>query len=446
MTARFRRVAGLRAGGFSFSGSNDGSNGRPNGGPGAGSLATARLALAQRIALGASACFLGACSDGGSSRSIDSSRTVSRAGLDLSIPSSTSQQLGLAKSPHGAAPATTHDDHDPALKFTTPNGWKELAATSMRLANFQVAGDPRAECYLTLLGGDGGGMASNVNRWRAQMSLPAATASELDALPKSTFLGQEAAFVDLRGTWKGMSGANSANDWRLLGLVLVEPGGSAFLKMTGPDTVLEKERDAFLELARSIRIENGIDENAGDLQTALAAARAGQDPHAGMAITSPKPAPIATGAPINGSGVASTSGLGWSVPSGWTRAPEKPSRLVTFYAGEEALECYVTVLPGDAGGALANVNRWRGQLELGPIDERELASAATLPMLGASATYVDFEAPKDSGGSKAGTRMLAAALNTPQRSVFVKLMGPSDRVAAQRGAFEVFAGSLVEAR
>ncbi|TMB35869.1 MAG: hypothetical protein E6J61_01015, partial [Deltaproteobacteria bacterium] len=38
------------------------------------------------------------------------------------------------------------------------------------------------------------------------------------------------------------------------------------------------------------------------------------------------------------------------------------------------VEVSLTVLPGMAGGDLANVNRWRGQLGLSAIDDAAIAS------------------------------------------------------------------------
>lgn len=447
MTFRLRRVAGARAGVDSFSGSTHAAR-------------SAREAFAPRIVatragvtLAAALLFGPGCGGEAGTQTIESSRTVARAGVDLSIPSSSAERFGLQRP--GANSPSSSSAKEPGLTYTTPSGWTELAPTSMRMANFRIGNDTRAECYLTLLGGDAGGMASNVNRWRAQMSLPAATASDIDALPTARFLGSEAKLIDLRGTWTGMSGANNAASWRLLGLVLVEPGGSAFLKFTGPEDVLETQREAFLALGSSIHIDSGIDPAAGDLSTALSAAKGGGDPHASnpmpsahgsMKTTNASAAPQTSSAPnaMSSGAPTSGSGLGWTMPSGWRRAPERTSRLVSFFCGDDdAVECYVTVLPGDAGGALANVNRWRNQLGRDPITEGELARSSKLAMLGGEATLVDFDASPTS--EKAGTRLLGTVITSGGQSVFVKLSGPDARVEAQRGAFESFARSLVEA-
>jgi len=115
----------------------------------------------------------------------------------------------------------------------------------MRVANFRVAGDERAECYLTVLGGDGGGLAANVNRWRAQMSQAPAAAAEIEALPRAPFFGRDATFLDVTGTWTGMSGKETDADYELLGFLLVDPAGSIFLKMVGPRAVIGGEIESF---------------------------------------------------------------------------------------------------------------------------------------------------------------------------------------------------------
>src|ERR1700752_2827423 len=53
--------------------------------------------------------------------------------------------------------------------YDLPEGWVELAPTSDRLVNLRPAGDPGAACTLSFLPGSGGGLESNVNRWRGQL-------------------------------------------------------------------------------------------------------------------------------------------------------------------------------------------------------------------------------------------------------------------------------------
>ena len=67
--------------------------------------------------------------------------------------------------------------------------------------------------------------------------------------------------------------------------------------------------------------------------------------------------------------------IDWTVPDGWRRLPgDRPMRVATFEAasGKDTVEIAVSAFPGDAGGLLSNVNRWRDQIALEPISEDEL--------------------------------------------------------------------------
>jgi hypothetical protein len=66
----------------------------------------------------------------------------------------------------------------------------------------------------------------------------------------------------------------------------------------------------------------------------------------------------------------------WIAPEHWTLDNTPRSmRLATYIIPSEAgdQEVAVTRFPGQVGGVLANINRWRGQMGLLPIAEPELA-------------------------------------------------------------------------
>jgi len=402
-----------------------------------GGSGTRRLnAAARRVKIGLALTLVLLAACGKRPERISSESTANRAGSDVhsnasSSPSSATQgSAGQPPSPHGAMnphgtvpPQGANADVASHVAWTTPPGWTEMPTTQMRVANFRPAGDPKAECYLTLLGGDAGGLAANVNRWRAQLALPALDAAGIDALPKVQFLGQDASLLEANGTWTGMNGMESNPGWGLTGLLLVDPNGSAFLKMTGPAKVLADEREHFLELAKSFRPAQTT-----DAKTASPAVPSGAPakPPAGNAIP-----------PEAANGASSKDSFAWTLPDGWRRAPDKPMRAVTFYAGPgETLECYIAVFPGDTGGLLANVNRWRGQLDLPPLAEADIAKLESIPMLGRKAVIVE--------GEGKGSQLVGAACPGQDHSVFVKMSGPPELVKAQRTAFLAFCRSLEE--
>lgn len=70
----------------------------------------------------------------------------------------------------------------------------------------------------------------------------------------------------------------------------------------------------------------------------------------------------------------------WTVPAGWTEDPEpRQMRLATYMAPDPdgLVEVAVSRFSGRVGGDLANINRWRGQMGLGPVAESELDDLLT---------------------------------------------------------------------
>ena len=67
---------------------------------------------------------------------------------------------------------------------------------------------------------------------------------------------------------------------------------------------------------------------------------------------------------------AAADELQYSVPAGWRQLPATGIRKATLQI--EGAELSVLVFPGDVGGELANINRWREQIGLSPIEAGEL--------------------------------------------------------------------------
>ncbi|MBI1349253.1 hypothetical protein GC163_23535 [bacterium] len=87
----------------------------------------------------------------------------------------------------------------------------------------------------------------------------------------------------------------------------------------------------------------------------------------------------------------------WQLPEGWQQQPGSGMRFATMQVGTDpALELSVIALPGGgpdlADQILSNVNRWRGQLSLPPVDEDQLKADAqeVTTADGTKATFVDY--------------------------------------------------------
>jgi hypothetical protein len=132
-------------------------------------------------------------------------------------------------------------------------------------------------------------------------------------------------------------------------------------------------------------------------------------------------------------------------PDGWeVRPPDvkggvpRPLVLRVADGGREA-EVSALSLPGDGGGALANVVRWRRQVGLRPVGEAELRKdLRTLKTGGGEALYVDLV------GAGPGTpqRILGAMLRQGGETWFFTMKGPADLVGKQQSAFEAFVRSI----
>lgn len=125
--------------------------------------------------------------------------------------------------------------------------------------------------------------------------------------------------------------------------------------------------------------------------------------------------------------------LKWTLPKGWTEAPGTGMRFATLTAPVGGrLETTVVVLPGPAGGELANVNRWRGQIGMAPLDEAGLAKArTTLKTKAGALNLYDFTSD---GQTK--SRMVAGTITTPDGNTwFLKMTGDTEPVAKARPDF-----------
>jgi hypothetical protein len=138
--------------------------------------------------------------------------------------------------------------------------------------------------------------------------------------------------------------------------------------------------------------------------------------------------------------------LKWDLPDGWVAQEAGSMRIADFRIGSNgATECYLSHLPGAAGGMEANVNRWRKQLGLEPMGTDDLAALPTIEMLGAPATLIDFSGTYKGMRDptpKPGSRMLGAVLSLGELSLFAKMVGPEDVVAGERDAFVNFCRSI----
>lgn len=115
-----------------------------------------------------------------------------------------------------------------------------------------------------------------------------------------------------------------------------------------------------------------------------------------------------------------SSPITYQLPPGWTQQPGADMRFATLN-GPEHMQIAITVFPGDVGGPLANVNRWRRQMDLPPIAQDQLGKSITsVDTKAGAASVVDL--------SNNNQRMLAAMLPLQSQTWFFKMTGPTNAV------------------
>jgi hypothetical protein len=126
--------------------------------------------------------------------------------------------------------------------------------------------------------------------------------------------------------------------------------------------------------------------------------------------------------------------LTWQAPAQWVSKPAAQFRKATYSVPGDAGDCdlSITAFPGEAGGELANLNRWRSQLALPAIGPGELEGAVTrVEANGLKFTIVEI-APR---GDPAGKGMLGAMVPVAGSTWFFKMMGPGPSIKSAKPAF-----------
>jgi len=343
----------------------------------------------------------------------------------------------FAAAPAAPAAAPASAPGEPSLRWTAPSGWQQQTASGMRIGSFTVpgAGGASADVSVISFPGTGGDDLANVNRWRDQVHLPPVAADGLSSQLQNLQTGVGTfSFADLAGAASG----DKAPD-RLLGAWLRLGGRVWFFKMTGPADLVGAQKDNFLAFLNSV---SPTDAGGGALPLArsgMTAANTNDLPRQSLeAPAIPAEAPPAPPS-IGGNAMSSipvptdtSASLVWQAPADWQDKPGNAMRKGSYAAG--GAEVAITAFPGDVGGVLANVNRWRGQVGLDPLDDAGLARATE----SLDSNGLHFVVADAGPASKGGQRILAALLPWQGSTWFFKLSGPDDAVAQAKPAFLSF--------
>ncbi|MCL4177677.1 MAG: hypothetical protein KJ072_07995 [Verrucomicrobia bacterium] len=314
----------------------------------------------------------------------------------------------------------THAQTDPhqgmampaTLKWETPAGWQAQPAGGMRLANYLVpAGSQTGQVSVVVLPQVVGRDLEVLNIFRERLRVPPLEPDQLNGLAQQIPIGSEAGHVyDMSGEGEG-----DAAD-RLLVAVLQDGQASYYFNFFGPTGLVEAEKPNFLALLKSV--------------TQAAESSAATPP----AMPPPASPMAAASAPTDGR-------PRWTVPEGWRETPPTQMLLARFEAGDDngKAEITVSMFPGDVGGTVANVNRWRGQIGLAPWSEAEVTQAmTTLEVEGGSAMVVEMF--NDQPGS--GKRLVGVIWPRGTHTWFYKMVGADAVVTREKAALIQFVQSV----
>ena len=151
----------------------------------------------------------------------------------------------------------------------------------------------------------------------------------------------------------------------------------------------------------------------------------------------PKPAGMMAGPPVaksnrNAEQASPPSSLVFDKPESWIEAPSTQFAKVSLRIPDGDLKVTVSAAGGDK---LLNVNRWRGQVGLGPLTQEELvASVKTVPVGNLTGELYEM--------TEGGRAIVGVIVADQGQTWFVKMMGDAPLVERERSRFDGFLKSL----
>jgi hypothetical protein len=299
-------------------------------------------------------------------------------------------------------------------EWKIPEGWNEQAGSGMRAATLMIPADGKPiEMSVIAMPSTGapGELRDNVNRWRGQLQLPPVDERGLAATVKEAKVGDATmSLVDLRGQFSAGS------------MTAPFAGGGPFSGGARPPG--------------NAPFANGAGQpGAPDAP--------GAPPSAELPPGHP---PVDGDHPVNEPASAPFTS---KAPDVWQQQPASGMRKAAFLVkdGDRSAEVTVIDLLGSAPSVadpLENVNRWRGEVGLEPVQQDQLAGIVQkIEVDGKPSDYVelipDAAKPAESQADKA---TLAAIVPVGKTIWFFKMKGDREFVVAQRDNFKSFLESV----
>ena len=308
-----------------------------------------------------------------------------------------------------------------------PAAWKEEKAGGMRAARFSAPSTNGADLDISIIPirGFGGSLADIINIWRQQMQLePISGEADAAKFAEKVKIGpNEGELFDMTSSVNLVDGQKG----RTLVAVLRKDGTTWFVKMTGDAPGVEGQRTAFLGFVKSVNVHNIVPP-----QMDVASAGGGREAHG-----------PGDGHDHGRGDEASPGRPEWQVPAGWVEQPRPQmlnAKFVVAGEGGAKADINVSVLEGDGGGLLANINRWRQQqLGLGAWMDPDVQNATRIDAVSGKAVLVDFSGTDVR--TRRPARLIGAIVPVSGQTWFYKLMGDESVVEQEKDSFIKFVSS-----
>ena len=286
----------------------------------------------------------------------------------------------------------------PRIAWKLPAGWQEVKPTSkVSFASFSIAAaEGEAVVDLSRMPDLRGKETVIVNMWRRQVG--AEPLSEDEAVKALTPLEADGA----QAQSFEIAGAREGKPIGIITALLHREEGTWFFKLAGDAPAVSAHKEEFYQFVKTVRFVESDPSGSPD--------QPGAEP----------------GAPQ----------FRWSVPEGWTPMAAGAMQAAKFSVPEQSgakAEVAVSIFPGESGGTLANVNRWRKQLGLEEVDEAGLKELVTPLDAAPGAVLADLVNDQ--------RRMLGAIVPREGGWWFYKMMGDAPAVLAARESFIEFVKS-----
>lgn len=316
----------------------------------------------------------------------------------------------VAKESKGAAnrAAVAAPERKPVnVAWDVPTTWNEVPTTEpMRVATFDKG---KVQVLVSTFPGDVGGLLANINRWRGQIGLTPTTEAEL----AETVIMELSDGVRINTT--RLAGPNED----MLGAVIETGDGNTwFVKAVATKAEATEMEAEFTAFCRSFKLKS-----PEAVQPAPQATLPANHPPVEATATPDSPR-----SPLPESGLLARA-RALPVPQTWKLGRDTSGIAILAYDTADGARITLTSLRGDGGGALPNINRWRGQLGLAAVPD--LASQPTRQPI-PNTMIVDLE-----DGAKA-RRMISAIVTEAETTWFFKLTGTSESARNHAEAFEKF--------